>query len=284
MDRVAGKVAIVTGAARGQGRAHAVRLAEEGADVIAIDICEQIGSVPYPLATESDLQQTVKSIESLGRRAMGVVADVREQSALDDVVANGISTFGKIDYLVANAGIFGLAPFWEISDSEWDDMLAVNLTGVWRTAKAVAPHMMERRQGAMVLAASNNSVEGGVTFAHYTAAKHGVLGLTRVFALELAPYNVRVNAICPGAMDTAMLRFPGLYDFMAGHPGGTEEDLQQGARHWHALPRSVINPKSAANAALFLLSDEAADVTGVYLHVDAGHEILPGINQSPADL
>lgn len=284
MGRVSGKVAFVTGAARGQGRAHAVRLAEEGADIIAVDICQQIDSVPYSLATQDDLEQTAKEVQALGRRVSTARVDVRDQAALDDIVARGIDEMGHIDYLVANAGIFGLAPFWELTDEQWTDMIDVNLTGVWRTAKAVTPHMLERRQGAMVLAASNNSVEGGVTFAHYTAAKHGVLGLTRTFALELAPYNIRVNAICPGAMDTAMLRWSGLYDFMAGHPGGVEDDLKEGARHWHALPRSVINPRSAANAALFLLSDEAADVTGVYLHVDAGHEVLPGINQSPAAL
>lgn len=284
MGRLDGKVALVTGAARGQGRAHATTLAREGADIIAVDIADQISTVRYPMSQPDDLAETARQVEELDRRALPVQADVRSQTALDEAVARGVTEFGQIDILVANAGIYSLAPFWKLTEEQWDDMLGVNLTGVWKSAKAVAPHMIERRTGAIVLTSSVNGLEPGLNYAHYVSAKHGVIGLMRTVALELAPYAVRCNAVCPGAIDTGMTNWQGAYNMFAGHDQGTRDDLVQGARHFHALAGSnVLPPEVIANAALWLVSDESAQVTGVAMPVDAGHMLLPGVNQSPVD-
>jgi SDR family mycofactocin-dependent oxidoreductase len=281
--RLDGKVALITGAARGQGRAHAVRLAEEGADIVAVDIAEDIESVPYELSRADDLEKTVARVEGLGRRGLAVQADVRSQEQLDAAVERGISELGGIDVLVANAGINSLAPFWEMSEEMWQDMIDINLSGMWRSAKALAPHFIERRGGAIVMTASQASFEPTALIAHYAAAKHGVIGLMRNVALELAPYNVRCNAVAPGAIDTAMINNPRLYELFAG--GGAEptrEAAFESIRHYNLLNgRSMLPPEAVSNAVLWLASDEAEHVTGIELSVDAGHRILPGYNPNP---
>lgn len=282
MARLDGKVAFITGAARGQGRAHAMTLAREGADIVALDIADQIETVSYEMATQDDLDKTVALVEDLDRRCVAVKADVRSQEQLDQAVERGISEFGKIDILLANAGIWSLGPFWEMAEQQWDDMIDTNLTGVWKSCKAVAPHMIERRQGAIVMTSSVNGLEPGPNYAHYVAAKHGMIGLMRNVALDLAPYGVRSNAVCPGAIDTGMTNWQGAYDMYAGHEGGTREEFVEGARSFHALAgRSVLPPEAISNAVLWLVSDEAEHVTGVALPVDAGHMILPSVNQAP---
>lgn len=282
MSRLDGKVAFITGGARGQGRAHALTLAREGADIVVVDIADEIQSVPYDLARSEDLEETVAQVEDLDRRALAIQADVRSRQQLDEAVSRGIGELGKIDILCANAGIWSRAPFWEISDEMWHDMIDVNLTGVWRSAKAVAPHMIERRQGAIAMTSSVNGLEPGPNYAHYVAAKHGVVGLVRNVALDLAPFGVRCNAVCPGAIDTPMNDWQGAYDMFAGHEGGTREDRSEGGRHFHALAgRSLLPPEALSNAILWLVSDEAEHVTGVALPVDAGHMILPSVNQAP---
>lgn len=282
MGRFNGKVAMVTGAARGQGRAHALALASEGADVILVDILENLSTIDYGLGTDQDLAETVARVEALDRRALAVRADVRSQQAIDEAVAAGISEFGQIDILIANAGVWALEPFWTISEEQWAQMQDVVLAGAWRSAKAVAPHMIARRSGAIVMTSSVNGIEAGPGHAHYTAAKHGVLGLMKTVAIELAPYGVRCNAVCPGAMDTAMNDWQGAYDFMAGHAGGTAEDRRVGGRHWSALAgRSMLPAESVARAAAFLASDDASEITGVALPVDGGHLALPGFNTNP---
>jgi SDR family mycofactocin-dependent oxidoreductase len=255
-----GKVALVTGAARGQGRAHATTLARHGADVIAVDIAAQIDTVPYPLGTEEELAETAKAVEALDRRVLTVQADVRSQTQLDDTVRRGLAEFGQIDILVANAGIYGITPFWEITDAEWDNMIATNLSGVWRSAKAVAPHMMERGSGSIVMTSSINGLEPGANYAHYVSPKHGVVGLMRTVALELAPKGIRCNAVCPGSVDTGMTNWAGVYNMMAGHSNGTRDDLLSGGKYFHALKG-----------------------TGVALPVDAGHLLLTGTNPAPVD-
>jgi len=281
---LAGKVALVTGAARGQGRAHALTLARHGADIIAIDIAEQIDTVAYPLSTPDDLAQTASAIEALDRRVVSVQADVRSQEQLDAAVREGIAQLGQIDILIANAGIWALTPFWKLSEAQWSDMIDTNLSGIWRSAKAVAPHMIERKSGAIVMTSSVNGLEPGAGYAHYVAAKHGVIGLMRNVALELARYGIRCNAICPGAIDTGMINWQGAYDMFAGHPGGTREDLMAGGRAFHALKGSaMLDPQVLADAALWLVSDGAAAVTGVALPVDAGHLLLTGSNPSPVE-
>jgi SDR family mycofactocin-dependent oxidoreductase len=278
-----GKVALVTGAARGQGRTHATTLARHGADVIAVDVASQIDTVPYPLATQDDLAETAKAVEELDRRVLAVQADVRSQDQLDDAIRRGLAEFGRIDVLVANAGIFGLAPFWEISDEEWDNVIATNLSGVWRSAKAVTPHMIERGSGSIVMTSSINGLEPGANYAHYVSAKHGLIGLMRTVALELAPKGVRCNAVCPGSVDTGMTNWSGVYDMMAGHPGGTRDDLLANGKYFHALKGvSMLSPQVIADAAVWLASDGAAVVTGIALPVDAGHLLLTGVNPAPA--
>ena len=171
-----GKVALITGGSRGQGRAHAVTCAREGADVIIVDIADQMGTVPYKMATQADLDETVAQVEAYDRRALAVKADVRSQPQLDEAVTRGIAEFGKIDILIANAGIWTQAPFWELTEDQWDEMIGVNLTGVWKSAKAVAPHMIERQSGSIVITSSTNGLEAGMNYAHYVSAKHGSSG------------------------------------------------------------------------------------------------------------
>ena len=282
MSRLQGKVVFVTGAARGQGRAHALAFAREGADVIAVDVDGDIASVPYPTARASDLAETVAQVEALDRRIVAQTADVRDEAALTAVVAEGLATFGRVDALVANAGVFSQAPFWEMGEQQFRDVLEVNLLGVWRSMSAVAPHMIERGSGSMVLISSVNGLRGNAGAAHYAASKHGVLGLMRSAALELGPHGVRVNALCPGLVDTPMTNWPGVYDGMAGHPGGTREDFEAAALHYGILGgQGALGPEAVADAAVWLASDGAYGVTGQAIPVDAGHLALPGYNPAP---
>ncbi|MFD8102316.1 mycofactocin-coupled SDR family oxidoreductase [Nocardia fluminea] len=282
MGMLDGKSVLITGGARGQGRAHALASAREGADVIIVDIADQISTVDYDMAVEDDLAETVALVEALDRRAISVIADVRDQAQIDTAVETGIAEFGKIDVLIANAGIWSRAPFWELTEQAWDDMIGVNLTGVWKCAKAVAPHMMARRSGSIVITSSVNGLEPGDTFAHYVAAKHGVIGLMKNIALELAPYGIRCNSINPGAIKTPMTDHQGAWNLFAGHDHGTEADLVTGGYHYGALAgHTFLPPEVIADAALFLNSDLASAVTGVTIPVDAGHLILPGFNHAP---
>lgn len=282
MERFRGKVALVTGAARGQGRSHAIMLAQQGADIVAVDICSPVATAQYDMGTAEDLAGTAKEIEALNRRVITAECDVRSADGLRDIVARADAEIGPIDIVVANAGIWGLTPFWELSDDQWDEMLGINLTGVFRTIRAVVPGMMERRQGSIVITSSVNGLEPGAGFAHYTAAKHGAIGLMRNVALELGPYNIRCNAVLPGIVDSAMNDWQGVYDMMAGHEGGTPEDRRINAYSWSALAgRGLIATRAISQAVAFLVSDEASEITGVALPVDSGHLLLPGTNPAP---
>ncbi|MHC1560980.1 mycofactocin-coupled SDR family oxidoreductase [Actinomycetospora sp. C-140] len=270
--RMEGKVVLVTGAARGQGRSHAVRLAREGADVIAVDLCAGIDTVvgKYPPATREDLDQTVVEVEKLDRRVVARVADVRDQAALDDAVADGIAELGRLDGVVANAGIASYGRAWELDDATWQDMLDVNLTGVWRTAKAAIPRMMDDG-GAMVFTSSIGGFKGIQQVGHYVSAKHGVVGLMRNLANELAPYRIRVNTVHPTNVDTHMIQNPGTWGMFApGDPEPTQEKAIPGFTSLNALEIPWIESVDVSNAVLFLLSDEARYITGATLPVDAG--------------
>ncbi len=283
MGMLDGKVALITGGARGQGRAHAVVSAREGADIVVVDAVSQLGTVPYPLSTPDDLAETVRQVEALDRRVLSFQADVRDQAALDHVVAETLAQFGQIDILIANAGILSLSTFWEMSEEMWDEMIGVNLTGVWKAAKAVAPHMIERGTGSIVITSSINGLEPAQQYAHYVTAKHGLVGLMRNIALELAPYGIRCNSVNPGAIRTGMTDNEPMHAMLAGHEGATADEAFESARHFHALKGAgLLPPEVIANAALFLNSDLASAVTGVALPVDAGHMILPGFNLAPA--
>jgi SDR family mycofactocin-dependent oxidoreductase len=276
-----GKVALITGAARGIGRASAVRLAEEGANIVAVDlapkITERIDTVPYALGTPDELEETAELVRAAGARAVTATADVRSQAELDEAVRRGLAEFVAIDVLVANAGIWSRGTLWEITEEEWDKQIDINLSGVWRSVKAVAPHMVGRRTGSIILISSINGFEPGPGYAHYTAAKHGVIGLMRAGALELGPHDVRCNAICPGVIDTPQNSWQGALDLIAGHQGGTMEERAAIGKTFGALASDGLIPASAiADAAAWLASDGARWVTGVALPVEAGHLILPG--------
>jgi SDR family mycofactocin-dependent oxidoreductase len=272
MQRVEGKVAFITGAARGQGRSHAVRLAQEGADIIAVDVCHGFDTVPYEGATEADLAETVKMVESLDRRIVARQADVRDLGALQASVDAGLSEFGHIDIVIANAGIASFAPALDLTEEMWQDMIDINLTGLWKTVKAAAPSMVERGQGGSIILTS--SVAGIIAFpalAHYTAAKHGVVGLMRALAIELAPAQIRVNSINPTTVDTPMIANPAGYSlFMGGLPDVTREQAAVGMKAINALPIPWVEAVDVSNAVLYLASDESRYVTGTTMVIDAG--------------
>lgn len=285
MGRVDGKVALITGAGRGMGASHAEVLAREGADLVLLDAPSAIPSAEYAMSTREDLERTVAAVEQHDRRAIMVEGDVRSQSDLDGAVAQGIREFGKIDFLVANAGIWGtLAPITEMTEAEWQETLDINLTGEWRAVKAVASHMIERGEGAIVLISSISGLEGQALSANYSSSKHGVIGLMRSTALELGPHNIRCNAICPGFIDTPIHHWQGAYDLLAGKPGGTAADRDAAARFYGILKgRGPLHPSHVSNAVLFLLSDESSEITGHELPVDSGHMVLPHFNPAPVD-
>ena len=272
MAKLQGKVALITGAARGQGRSHAVRLAEDGADIVAIDIAAPIPTAYYPAATPADLQLTAKLVEGEGVRVLTAQADVRDQAALDQVVARALDAFGRIDIVVANAGTASHAPTWELADDQWQNVVDINLTGVWRTVKACVPAMIARGEGgAVVLTSSLAGLHGYGNLAGYVAAKHGVNGLMRTLANELGPHNIRVNTVCPGLINTDMMMNDGTYAMFrpdVEHP--TIEDAKVVFRGMQLLPLDWLEPRDVSNAIAFLVSDEARAITGVALPVDGG--------------
>jgi len=272
MGRVEGKVAFITGAARGQGRSHALRLAEEGADIIAVDICNQVGTVKYPMATSEDLQQTVKDVEALDRRIVAVEADVRDLAALKAAVDQGVAELGRLDIVCGNAGIAGFGPADELTDEEWGDMLDINLTGVWHTAKAAIPHLKAGGNGgSIILTSSTAGLMAIENLAHYVAAKHGVVGLMRALALELAPDMIRVNSVHPTSVNTDMIHNSATYKLFAPDlDSPTRDQMGERFRTLNALPIDWVEARDISNAVLFLASDEARYITGVTLPVDAG--------------
>lgn len=266
MGLLDGKVAFITGAARGQGRSHAARLAAEGADIIAIDICGVAADVPYPPATRADLDETVRAVEALDRRIVARVADVRDQGALDAAVADGIAELGGLDIVVANAGISSWGRVWEMDESQWQAMIDINLTGVWRTFKAAIPAMIDQGRGGSIIAiASVAGIKSLPSQAHYSAAKHGVVGLTKTTAIELGPYGIRVNSIHPWGVATPMaLEDQSVPEMLGANP------------HYMGSFGSILSQVTLAdsddisNAVVYLASDMSRCVTGIQLPVDMG--------------
>jgi SDR family mycofactocin-dependent oxidoreductase len=271
--RVAGKVAFITGAARGQGRSHAIRLAQEGADIIAVDLTGQIGSVPYPMSTPDDLAETVKEVEALDRRIVATRADVRDYGAVKAALDAGVAELGHLDIVSANAGIFSFGTLAELDETHWQDMLDVNLTGVWHAAKAAIPHLRANHGGSMILTSSTAGLMAIPNIGHYTAAKHGVVGLMRTLALELAPDFIRVNSVHPTGVDTDMIQNAAAYALFAPDLPEAERTREVAAERFqtlNALPIPWVEPVDISNAVLWLASDESRYVTGVTLPIDAG--------------
>ena len=264
MGRVEGKVAFVTGAARGQGRSHAVRLAEEGADIIAIDICEQIDTVPYPMGTAEELAQTVKEVEALDRRIVTAQVDVRDAGALRRVVDDGVAELGRLDIVCANAGICTIQAWDEVTPAIWQDTLDTNLTGVWNSMIVAVPHLIAAGGGSIVATSSVAGIKGLPFLAPYVAAKHGVVGIAKTLANELAKHRIRVNTVHPTGVDTPMgAGLGGLESLLTREPA-------LGPIFMNTLPVEVVDARDISNAVLFLASDEARYVTGLEFTVDAG--------------
>jgi (+)-trans-carveol dehydrogenase len=273
--RVEGKVAFITGAARGQGRSHAITLAREGADIIAVDIDGQIDSVPYPMATPEDMQRTVKEVEALDRRIVATKADVRDYDALKQALDDGVDLLGRLDIVSANSGIVSYGPLADLPEQTWQDLIDTDLTGVWHATKAATPHLRAGgRGGSMILTSSDAGLKPFQNAGHYTAAKHGVIGLMKTLAVELAADGIRVNAIAPTQVDTPMLMNPASFRLFAPDAENpTADDLAPPSQALNALPIPWVEPLDISNAVLFLASDEARYITGVVLPVDAGAAI-----------
>ena len=272
--RVEGKVAFITGAARGQGRSHAIRLAQEGADIIAVDLAGQVDSVPYPMSTPEDLAQTVKEVEALDRRIIATEADVRDYGALKQALDKGVAELGRLDIVSANAGIVSYGRADELPEQTWQDMINTNLTGAWHAAKAAIPHLKAGgRGGSIILTSSTAGLKAMENLAHYVSAKHGVVGLMRTLALELAPDMIRVNSVHPTTVNTDMIQNAATYALFAPdlkEKDRTRERLTERSQATNALPIPWVEPVDISNAVLWLASDESRYVTGVTLPVDAG--------------
>ena len=270
--RVAGKVAFVTGAARGQGRAHAVRLAQEGADVIAVDLCQGIDSVGYHLASEADLKETARQVEALDRRVVTARADVRDPSALRAALDLGIGELGRLDVVVANAGILSAGATDELSEEAWRDMIDVNLNGVYYTARAAISHLRAGGDGgSIILTSSALGIRAMAYLPHYVAAKAGVIGLMRSMALELAPERIRVNTVNPSIVDSPMIHNPSTYTmFLPGAENPSREEAAEVFATLNPMPTPWIDSNDVSNAVLFLASDEARYITGLEMKIDAG--------------
>ena len=272
--RVEGKVAFVTGAAHGQGRSHAVRLAEEGADIIAIDVCKRIvKDSPIPAATPEELAETADLVKGHNRRIFTAEVDVRDYDGLKAAVDAGVEQLGRLDIIVANAGIGnGGDTLDQCSEHDWQEMIDVNLSGVWKTVKAGVPHLLAGgKGGSIVLTSSVGGLKAYPQCGNYVAAKHGVVGLMRSFAVELGQHNIRVNSVHPTHVSTAMIMNEGTWKMFRPdleNPG--PDDMAPICQLFHTLPIPWVDAIDISNAVLFLASDEARYVTGVTLPVDAG--------------
>ncbi|OBA64804.1 3-ketoacyl-ACP reductase [Mycobacterium sp. 1100029.7] len=272
--RVEGKVAFITGAARGQGRSHALRLAQEGADIIAVDICTAISSnSEIPPSTPDDLAETADLVKGLNRRVVTAEVDVRDYPALKAAVDSGVEQLGRLDIICANAGIGnGGQTLDKTSEADWEDMIDVNLAGVWKTVKAGVPHLISQGQGgSIILTSSVGGLKAYPHTGHYIAAKHGVVGLMRTFAVELGQHFIRVNSVHPTNVNTPMFMNEGtmkLFRPDLENPG--PEDLKVAAQFMHVLPVGWVEAIDISNAVLFLASDESRYITGLPVTVDAG--------------
>ena len=268
MGRLTGRVAFITGAARGQGRAHAVRLAEEGADVVISDICAPVATNGVKASTPQDLDETVALVEKTGQRVIARHVDVRHLDAMTALADEAITEFGRIDVVVANAGILNWAHAWEMTSEQWNDLIDVNLTGVFHTVRCTVPHMIQAKNGgSIILTSSSAGLKGQPFTLAYTAAKHGVVGITRGLANELGEYDIRVNSVHPAGVETEMMKVDGLFQLI------TQKAETLGPIFMNTLPHPSMKPEAIADAVAWLASDEARYVTGAQIPVDMGTSI-----------
>jgi SDR family mycofactocin-dependent oxidoreductase len=273
MGLLDGKVAFVTGAARGQGRSHAVRLAEECAVIVAVDLATSISSVPYALSEPEDLARTVELVEAVGGRILAATADVREQSSLDAVVAEAVKRFERIDIVCANAGIVSYGPTWELTEHQWRDIVDVNLTGAWHTVKATIPTMISGNGGgSIVLTSSTAAFQATPNIAAYSASKHGLVGLMWTLSAELAPHRIRVNTVHPTTVPTDMILNEATFRlFCPDLADPTEADFRHRLQERTPMGVPWVEPQEVSNAVLWLVSDQSRYVTGISLPVTAGN-------------
>ena len=271
MGRLDGKVALITGGARGQGRSHAVTFAREGADVVICDLAAQIDTVPYTMSNPDDLAETTRLVEEHDRRCVTMQADVRDTGQMQAVVDRAIAELGKIDILLANAGIVAPVPLVDISDDAWSDMVETDLTGVFKSIRAVAPHMIAQRSGRIIATSSMVGKTGVPGLAHYVAAKWGVIGLLKSAALELGQYNITVNAVCPTNVDTPMIQNPAMYSLFAPDiENPSRDDVVPGFSALNALPIPWVEAKDISEGMLYLAAESGRYVTGETLTIAAG--------------
>jgi SDR family mycofactocin-dependent oxidoreductase len=277
MGLLEGKVALVSGAARGQGRAIAVRFAEEGADVVALDMCADVPTAPYVGSRPADLARTISMVESTGQRCLAEIVDVRDTQAVRQVVDHALGQISRVDTVVANAGFVSYHAAEAMPEEAWRTMIDVNLTGTWNVVRAALPHMVSSGRGGSVIMNSSSAAHIGFqNLGHYAAAKGGIVGYMQSLAVELGPHNIRVNTLHPSTVKTAMTLNQATYDlFMpgAGLTAGSIDDetaIAEAFKQMHALPVPWVEPLDVANAALFLSSDMVRYVSGTQLRVDAG--------------
>lgn len=272
MGRVEGKVAFITGVARGQGRSHAIKLAEEGANIIGVDLCAPVASAPYDMGTRDDLDETVRLVEEAGGKMVAKVADVRDLAALSAAVDEGVQLFGRLDIILGNAGVCTYGELSTMDEEKFDEMIEIDLTGVWKTVRAGVKHMIDAGNGgAIVLTSSTAGLRNLNQIGHYVAAKHGVTGLAKAFANELAPHNIRVNSMHPSNCRTPMMTNSGVRKmFRPDLENPTLEDALESYGSIHLLDTPWVEPEDVSTAILYLVSDDGRFVTGTQFTVDAG--------------
>lgn len=271
MGKLDGKVAVISGGARGQGRSHAVALAREGCDVVVFDICEQLPTVEIAMARPADLEETARLVRATGSRVLALRGDVRDSASVNEVVGAALDEFGRIDIVVANAGIDSIAPTATLPDEVWDEMIAVNLTGVFKTIRGALPSMIKRgRGGSIVVTSSCAGLTPYPNHIHYVTSKFGVIGIVKCLALELAHHRIRANAIAPAAVRTDLVINPVLFGLFTGNPAATEEEAAPVFRSLNLIDEPWVEPSDVSNALVWLVSDEARYVTGITLPIDLG--------------
>lgn len=267
------QVVFITGAARGQGRAHALAFAREGAHLIICDTPRQYASVPYALSSTGELAQIACEIERLGQQVVALPVDVSDLAGMQQLVEKAIQQFGHLDIAIANAGLYSFGPTWELTEQQWDETLAVVLKGVWITCKVIIPSMLAQRKGKIICIGSTGSFKGLPGLGHYVAAKHGLIGLVKTLAIELAPHNINVNAVCPTTVDTGMVNNQAFFEYFAGGPGpnANRDYLIERMNEMNLFSnRGLLAPEDVSAVVLWLASEEARHITGCALPVDAG--------------